>query len=294
MDASSVHYFVFGGGGTRGIAYAGALLEWLTYTKYNLQLNLKGCAGTSIGGLYAAALCCGLPMEQIMAIAKDTNLVDIVNIDVTNLWSYWGMESGTSIAAWLTKFIGDITFRELYENTGRYLELVVTNLNTGKAEYLSHSTFPDMKVSKGVAITMALPPVFAPIKLLNGHMYIDGGVIDNYPIRRFEASEVLGFRVKWGHCPKLDSFEHYFSRVMYCATVSGVVARYDNLDDQYKDRSITIDAGDVPTINWRLPPTTVSQCIAQGRRAVRQFILDRDVRISPPAVAQTTIATQTD
>ncbi len=294
MDASSVHYFVFGGGGTRGIAYAGALMEWLAYTKYNLKLNLKGCAGTSIGGLYAAALCCGVPIERIMVIAKDTNLIDIVNADITNLWSYWGMESGNSIVGWLTNIIGEVTFRELYENTGRYLELVVTNLNTGEAEYLSHRTFPDMKVSKGVAMTMALPPVFAPIKLLNGNLYIDGGVIDNYPIERFNANEVLGFRVKWGHCPNLDSFEHYFSRVMYCATVSGVLAKYNNLDDEYKDRSITIDTGDVPTINWRLHPTTVIQCIAQGRCAVRQFILDRDVRVSQPVVAQTTIGTQTE
>jgi predicted acylesterase/phospholipase RssA len=292
MDASSVHYFVFGGGGTRGIAYAGALLEWLTYTKYNLQLNLKGCAGTSIGGLYAAALCCGLPPDQIMSIAKNTNLIDIVNIDITNLWSFWGMESGNSIVSWLTKIIGDVSFRKLYENTGRRLELVVTNLNSGQAEYLSHETVPEMQVAQGVAISMALPPVFPPVKLKN-HLFIDGGVIDNYPIHRFPAEEVLGFRVKWGHVPNLDSFEHYFSRVMYCATVSGVVAKYNNLEDGYKERSITIDTGDVPTINWRLSPTTVAQCIAQGRRAVRQFILDRDVRATKRGDVSS-IATQTD
>ena len=204
------------------------------------------------------------------------------------------MESGSSIKTWLNKIIGEITFRELYENTGRYLELVVTNLNTGEAEYLSHETFPMMKVTNGIAMSMALPPVFSPIKLPNGNVYIDGGLIDNYPLKRFPVDEVLGFRVKWGHCPNLDSFEHYFSRVMYCATVSGVLSQYNNLEEEYKNKSITIDCGDVPTINWRLQPTTVTQCIAQGRRAVRQFILDRDVRVSTRPVLQNTMATQTD
>ena len=293
MDARNIKYLAFGGGGNRGIAYGAAIHEWIQLTKYNAQLLLKGCVGTSIGALFAAAMVVGLSSDKILSITKKTNLVDIVNVDITNLWSHWGFDNGGSIITWIEQFIGNQTFGEMYESTGRILEVVVTNLNTGEAEYFSYKNVPKMKVSQGVAISMCLPPVFSP-KKVGSNMYIDGGLLDNFPIKRFPAEETLGFRVKWGHVPQLNTFEHYFSRAMYCATVVGTVHQYNALPDEYKEKSITVDCGDVATINWRLPPTTLQQLLSRGRMAVRQFILDNDVLSCTTTKPMTnTIGTQT-
>lgn len=295
MDSKSIRYFAFGGGGTRGTAYGAAIHEWIQLTKYNPTLLLKGCVGTSIGALFAAAMVVGLPPDKILAITKQTNLVDIVNIDITNLWSHWGFDNGGSIVSWIEQFIGSQTFMEMYESTGRILEVVVTNLNTGEVEYLSYKNVPNMKVSTGVSISMCLPPVFSP-KKIGANLYIDGGLLDNFPIKRFPAEETLGFRVKWGHVPQLNTFEHYFSRAMYCATVVGTVHQYNALSEEYKNKSITIDCGDVATINWRIPAQTLHQLLSRGRMAVRQFVLDKNVMScnnSQTLKATNTIGTQT-
>ena len=291
--ASDIGYFCFGGGGSRGIAYAGAVDEWIKLTKYNTSLSLKGASGTSIGALYAAALVVGLKPEKMMAIAESTHLVDIVNIDLTNILSYWGLDSGQKLLDWVESHIGTMTFYNLYQQTGRLLELAVTNINTGKAEYLSFKTSPNMKVAEGIVTSMALPIVFCP-RNRDGNLYCDGGLIDNYPIHRFPAKEVLGFRVHWNHAPKLDSIEHYFSRIGYCATNTGCVEAYKNLPEEYKKNSITIDCGDVSTINWRISKNIFAQCVTQGRQAVRQFILERNVRTTLGENKKCSTSTQTD
>lgn len=292
MLADDIHYMVFGGGGTRGIAYAGLIDEWAKLTKYNFQLSLKGAAGTSIGALYAAALVSGMEPAQLLKVASSTNMVDIINVDLTNLMSLWGLDSGKSLETWIASYIGDFTFEQLYHRTGRELELVVTNLNTSKPEYLSYKTVPEMKVAKGVMMSMSLPPVFGPT-MYRDHYYVDGGLLDNYPIRRFPAHETLGFKVKWSDVPTLNSFEHYVSRVTYCATVTGSERAFESLSSAYKKHSIAIDCGDVPTINWRLPPTMISQCITQGRRAIRAFVLENDVKSAGSASRTRTFGTQT-
>ena len=189
MLADDIHYMVFGGGGTRGIAYAGLIDEWAKLTKYNFQLSLKGAAGTSIGALYAAALVSGMEPAQLLKVASSTNMVDIINVDLTNLMSLWGLDSGKSLETWIASYIGDFTFEQLYQRTGRELELVVTNLNTSKPEYLSLQDRPEMKVAKGVMMSMSLPPVFGPT-MYRDHYYVDGGLLTTTPFAGFQPTRL--------------------------------------------------------------------------------------------------------
>lgn len=291
VNVSDVHYFSFGGGGVRGIAFAGALDEWFKLTRYDIK-NLKGASGTSIGALYAAAIAVGLSPASILEITQATNLMDLVTIDVTNLVSYWGFDTGHRLTEWIENHIGTITFKELFDTTGRILKLAVTNLNSGKVEYLSHATYPNLKVSTGVTMSMCLPPVFSPMNM-NGALFVDGGLLDNYPIRQWPAENVLGFRVSWSHCPKLDAFEKYFSRVTYCATALGSREAFRNLEDGYKKRSLTVDCGDVATINWRLPPSTINHIVGLGRGAVRSYVLANGIQAERKKRTVTTQSTQT-
>jgi len=60
-------------------------------------------------------------------------------------------------------------------------EFVVTNINTGKAEYL-HSN--DIRVMKRIGVaSCSLPILTKPVKL-NGKLYLDGGLADSVPIER--------------------------------------------------------------------------------------------------------------
>lgn len=58
---------------------------------------------------------------------------------------------------------------------------VVTNLNTGKAEYLPVTA--NDKSWKVVVASCALPIMFQPVEI-NGNLYMDGGIVDSIPVTK--------------------------------------------------------------------------------------------------------------
>lgn len=307
MITEDIHYFVFGGGGVRGITFAGVIDEWQQLTNYDFKTHLKGAAGTSIGALYAAGLVSGLSPKQMLAMASITNLIDLVAMDLTNLWTHWGFDTGTNLVQWIDRHLGDRkkTFQQLYDETQKTLCIAVSNLNESRCEYISHETYPNMPVAEGVAMSMALPPVFAP-RTWQNKTYVDGGLMDNYPIQLFPAKHTIGFRVTWGLISSLNGFEKYFSRLTYCALSAAGRVKFNMLSDEYKEHSIVIDAGDVSTINWRLGKNVASNLIRIGRTEVRNFVLQHNLRsilktdenahveTSIPGIQTTTQGTQTN
>ena len=87
------------------------------------------------------------------------------------------------------------TFQKLYEKTGIDLTVVVTELETGQARYLNHTNSPDLNVGLGVRTSMNIPVVFRRVKM--GYFtkdntqlsYVDGGLVDNFPIDYFDYKD---------------------------------------------------------------------------------------------------------
>lgn len=52
-----------------------------------------------------------------------------------------------------------------------------SNLNTGKVEYINSGN-----VAKAVQASSSIPVLFAPVEI-NGNLYVDGGLMDNVPIK---------------------------------------------------------------------------------------------------------------
>ena len=139
-----------------------------------------------------------------------------------------------------------------------------------------------MPVCKGIFMSMCLPPLFAPCEM-NGKVYVDGGILQNYPMQAFEGFEksTIGFSVKWGLCNTLDSFENYFSRLTYCTLSAASKAQFQALSDDLKDHTINIDCGDVSTMHWRVPAGTALAMEARGRESVRDFVRRFNMRALP-------------
>ena len=60
------------------------------------------------------------------------------------------------------------------------------NLNSGQREVYSHRTTPRMKVADGLRISMSFLFAFVAKNNTLGDLCIDGGMIDNYPVRLFD------------------------------------------------------------------------------------------------------------
>ncbi len=89
----------------------------------------------------------------------------------------------------------DATFNDIHNQMDRkgFRELffVGTNLSTRFAEVFSYEHTPRWCVADAVRISMSIPLFFAAKRSMRGDVYVDGGLIDNYPIKVFDREKYV-------------------------------------------------------------------------------------------------------
>jgi len=195
---------VFEGGGVKGIAYVGAteVLE-----KKDILPNIKRVGGTSAGAINA--LLVGLnysPAEtqQILSQLDFRNFLDDtwgVVRDTNRLVTEYGWYKGDFFRRWVGERIAakvgnpDATFNDIHNRMDqkgfRELFFVGTNLSTRFAEVFSYEHTPRWCVADAVRISMSIPLFFAAKRSMRGDVYVDGGLIDNYPIKLFDREKYV-------------------------------------------------------------------------------------------------------
>jgi len=215
---------VFEGGGVRGIAYYGVLK---VLEEKDLLKHCQRFAGTSAGSINAW-LCAYFKddISRIEDIQRKTNFADFADDDKGiirdsyRLINKYGWHKGDNFYSWAQKITKEkfkkehITFKELYDQTGNDLVVVACNASKGKSVKFSKDTTPDFFVERAVRISMSIPVyfrgIFIPDKSVdnNGNIlgnpgidkevdkgrdiFVDGGVLDNYPIQTFDLSPYIG------------------------------------------------------------------------------------------------------
>jgi len=75
----------------------------------------------------------------------------------------------------------DVTMKEFYEYSKIDLHFFSLEVNSFQIENISYKTFPDLPVLKAIHMTCALPIIICPV-ILGEKCYMDGGVVNNYPL----------------------------------------------------------------------------------------------------------------
>jgi len=103
-------------------------------------------------------------------------------------------------------FALDVTFQEFYERTGIELHFTVTELNKFQSIDFSHKTHPTHSVVEACYMSCCYPFGFTPI-YRDGCCYIDGGIINDYPVnecirdQKCDVAEILGVKMLWERKP---------------------------------------------------------------------------------------------
>lgn len=156
----------FSGGGARGLAHIGVLkvLE-------QEGIPIDYLAGTSMGGLVAAAYAAGMSSDSLereaLRMASTRRLLAMVDLSLPRR----GLFEGQKIYEYLTGHLGDRTFDDLQFP----LTLVTVDLNAGQEVHLNQG-----RVADAVRATIAIPGVFTPVER-DGQLLVDGGVLNNLP-----------------------------------------------------------------------------------------------------------------
>lgn len=186
---------VFEGGGVKGIAYVGAM-EVLG--KRGILNDITRVGGTSAGAINALLFALGYSnteTKKLLAELDFTTFLDDdwgVVRDTNRLINRFGWHRGDAIHNWLRERIKDklgderATFSHLQTAGQPDLYVYGTNLSNGFGTVYSPEHTPGMMLADAVRISMSIPLFFAAIRNARDEVLVDGGVLDNYPVKLFD------------------------------------------------------------------------------------------------------------
>lgn len=234
---------IFEGGGVKGIAYLGAIDA---LRQKGIMEQVERVGGTSAGAINAILVGLGFTPEETRGIlwSLDFNEFkdDTVGIvrDTERLIEHYGWYKGDSFRNWIGNRIrektgnSEATFADIEalkeKNKFKSLYFMGTNLSTRFSEVFSAEHTPRMCVADAVRISMSIPLFFAAKRSPCGDVYVDGGVLDNYPVKLFDRDKYV--------TPENSFIPEYYARI--------------NTGLQSQDRAITNYVYNKETLGFRL------------------------------------------
>jgi len=168
------------GGGARGIIHLG-VLEALREYGINPEIISGASAGALVGVFYAA----GMSPREILQLVKSNKMVKMFKWQLPSS----GLIDIRKIISLLEKNIPTDNFSALQ----RPFYCSVVNLNTGLVEIKNKGN-----LFQWVLASASIPIVFEP-QIINGHSYVDGGLLDNLPVDciRDQCETLIGVHVNY-------------------------------------------------------------------------------------------------
>lgn len=152
------------GGGARGAAHIGVLRA---LSEAGIVPNRV--VGVSAGALVGAMYCAGVSPDDMLSFALKSSIFGFYKIGMP----LTGLTSSDYLKERLATVIPDSDFTKL-----KYpFHVGVTNLNTGQLECWDRGPLHEL-----VAASCGIPFLFRPV-VIEGAQYVDGGVIENMPVR---------------------------------------------------------------------------------------------------------------
>lgn len=166
---------VLEGGGMRGVFTSGVLDAFMKhdlYFRYIVAVSAGACNGLSY-------------------MSRQPRRARISNIDMLAKYDYIGLRYlVTQGCIFDPKLLYDRFPNELipydydtYFRNEALFEMVVTNCNTGRAEYLSERSGDHQRLIDICRASSSLPYVSKVVEV-DGQPYLDGGIIDSIPVER--------------------------------------------------------------------------------------------------------------
>lgn len=165
---------VLGGGGARGLAHIGVLKVLL-----NNDISISNLAGCSMGAIIAASLAIGLQISEIEKIARRFNSKREIIKLVDRTPSRRGLLAGRNVRKYLSNHISPSA---RIEETIIPLCMNAVDLISGKEILLDKGNLLD-----GLMATTAVPGFFPPVEV-GSYRLVDGGVLDDVPVKHLKRS----------------------------------------------------------------------------------------------------------
>ena len=303
---AAIKNLVFEAAGVRGIAYCGAIQE---LESKHMMNNIERVGGTSSGAIVALTVALGYSGKEIENIISKTNFKKFNDGNyffvggINRMKKYFGWYRGKKLEKWLEGIIeqktgnSDITFEEFHQKGFIDLHIAGTSLNKQKPVIFSYETYPKMKLSDAVRISISIPLYFEAVFIdSTGQVFyhpkqkqgldimLDGGFLENFPIHLFDKtksdSSTIGFRIDpeaqiqndkgtktLAEMPVMD-INQYFA-AFYNIIIESM--NRQQLTPVDWKRTISISDGKIAPKLRKLSKEEVILLIENGRRATHEY-----------------------
>lgn len=169
---------VLSGGGARGYAHLGVLQALHDY-----RIEPDAISGASVGSVVGMMIADGKKPCEIVEIFGSPSLFKLVdvNLPVTGLFKLSVFD----------KTIKKTMQAKTFEQLQKKLFVTATNITLAKEEVFSSGDLLSV-----VKASSSIPVVFPPVKI-NNYEYLDGGIMNNFPIEPLEGvcESIIGVNV---------------------------------------------------------------------------------------------------
>lgn len=275
---------VLEGGGVKGIAYAGAfeVLE-----QQGILEQVGPVAGTSAGAITATLVALRYEPDQIRSLVFNIpfeKFKDGGSTGLFRLFRRFGWFKGDYFLDLMRCLITNqtkkpmTTFKDLKDMGFRDLHVFSTDLSTGKSKEFSAATTPDVEVALAVRMSMSIPLFFASVDF-DDNVFVDGGVLRNYPIDAFDTRQevnpaTLGLHLNGKPDPpaKIKGLPRYTESLFSTLLSVQVVDLETNPPDL--QRSVLIDNLGISTTDFNLTREQKIKLIASGVECTCRYLKD--------------------
>ncbi|HMB55215.1 MAG TPA: patatin-like phospholipase family protein [Thermoanaerobaculia bacterium] len=299
----AIRALVLEGGGVKGVAYTGSLDVLSKVGRYD---GIERVAGTSAGSLVALLVALGYPPDEIRRIVfnidfrqfRDGSKLGKFDRLIEDFGLYRGEFALCLLQCLVSDKLGmpDATFADLEAKIAagddgfRRLYVVGTDLNNSSSTVFSYENEQtrDVPLALAARISMSFPVFFEAVRLDvdgNEDVWVDGGVLRNYPIRVFDSTEgpnpdVLGLHL--GTAPArvaIPDFDKYVKQ-LFDTLLSAQVDSFCRTPADV-ERSVFIDPLGISTLDFNL--TTKQKCdlMASGRDAMEKYLEEGGTQTCP-------------
>ena len=264
---------VFSGGGIKIVYYMG-ILKYLE--EKNMIKDINTLIGSSCGSIFSLLIILGFNSEELYKIIINLELNKIINeYDIINFLDNYGVCSSDNIINIIKIIIknklkiddtSNLTFTELYKLNKKKIIIVGTNITDNKSEYFSVDTCPNMNILDAIRISINIPFFFNKIKY-NDKYYIDGGVLNDYPINYSDnLDNTLGIcSYKQTHS-KIKDFNSYILSIINLFYNKVV----NDITEEQKKKTIFINS-ELNPINFNISNDTILKCKNEGYEYIKKF-----------------------
>jgi NTE family protein len=174
---------VLSGGGARGVAHIGVIKALM-----EMGVKISMISGTSAGAIVGALFAKGLSPEEILTAVSGLSLFK----SVRPAWAWSGLLTMEGLKTLLARHIPENDFMSLKIP----LTVAATEVRLGQAHYFSEG-----ELIPAIMSSCSIPAIFHPVDH-RGHLYVDGGLLDNLPVRPIR--EKCDFIIA-SHCNHIDT-----------------------------------------------------------------------------------------